>query len=216
MVYLFVYGLLRYGFSLYYRFLKDVRFVGLARIDGYLMYDLGGYPAIVRRDATVYGEVYDVETGTIYRLDMVEAEYDRVEVDAYFIGDLDLDDWIGPYKVSLYVYRDRPMGIRINSGDYSTYKSGIYTLNLFLPEGDRGLIDRSGVEPLSCIDARAIYSGRHIHGGLYRLENTQVSILDRHIGLGGKYRRTIKVIGEDGYTYFGFTYIGESTQEDRY
>lgn len=63
-MYLFVYGTLKRGHS-NHALLRGATYIGEARIRGYSLYRLGGFPGIVVNyencDAPVYGEVYEVD-----------------------------------------------------------------------------------------------------------------------------------------------------------
>ncbi len=72
---LFVYGTLKRGCS-NHPFLAAQTFLGVGRtVPGYLLYDLGGFPGMVRvpedRDG-VFGEVWSVDADTLASLDHLE------------------------------------------------------------------------------------------------------------------------------------------------
>jgi len=81
-IFLFVYGTLKKGFSRYF-ILEEAgaEFVGDAKLDGYVMYDLlGEFPAIVRdtednegnKKIKISGEVYKIDEKTLEKLDYLE------------------------------------------------------------------------------------------------------------------------------------------------
>ncbi len=67
----FVYGTLKRGFYANH-FLSEARFLGEGIIEGYEMYDLGSFPAIVEGKGKVKGEVYEVDRKTLNTLDFYE------------------------------------------------------------------------------------------------------------------------------------------------
>ena len=67
---LFVYGTLMSGFSRSRKLLHS-RFIGVAYTKG-LLYDLGGFPGLVKGEGRVFGELYDVNEQTLEVLDMIE------------------------------------------------------------------------------------------------------------------------------------------------
>jgi gamma-glutamylcyclotransferase (GGCT)/AIG2-like uncharacterized protein YtfP len=69
--YLFVYGTLKRGGSRHW-ILKDFSFLGHALAKGFVLYNLGPYPAMVYGDGVVYGEVYEVSEEILRELDWVE------------------------------------------------------------------------------------------------------------------------------------------------
>jgi gamma-glutamylcyclotransferase (GGCT)/AIG2-like uncharacterized protein YtfP len=71
MVRIFVYGTLRKGECRHY-FLEDSRFIGYARVKGYLLYNLGAYPGMVQGGGEVVGEVYEIPESFLKKLDLVE------------------------------------------------------------------------------------------------------------------------------------------------
>ena len=69
---LFVYGTLKKG-ECRSSFLDNSRFIGKRTLDGFVMFDTHfGYPAIVKGDGIVKGEVYEVSLETLLKLDKVE------------------------------------------------------------------------------------------------------------------------------------------------
>ncbi len=77
-IYVFVYGTLKRGFSLH-KYLAEAKFLGEAKLSGYEMYDLGWYPGIKSGKGEIYGEVYEVEPGTLAVLDEIEDEGEEYE-----------------------------------------------------------------------------------------------------------------------------------------
>ena len=67
----FVYGTLKRGFSAN-SMLQGARYLGEGVIEGYDMYDLGSFPAIIEGEGKVRGEVYEVDKGTLNLLDFYE------------------------------------------------------------------------------------------------------------------------------------------------
>jgi len=116
-VLLFVYGTLRYGFELNH-LLRNSPFIGLGYVEGFKMYDLGGYPGCVKGDGTIWGEVYQVSEELLRKLDEVEGYsgtpddlYERTSVTVNF-------DQKRKYKLSgvqMYVYR-RSIDDNMSSG----------------------------------------------------------------------------------------------------
>ena len=82
----FVYGTLKRGGD-NHRWIEDQQFVAEAHTTPvYRMYDLGGYPGMVRsaEGLSIQGEVWSVDEAGIARLDVLEdtdgGEYERVRV----------------------------------------------------------------------------------------------------------------------------------------
>jgi gamma-glutamylcyclotransferase (GGCT)/AIG2-like uncharacterized protein YtfP len=76
----FVYGTLRGGRGNYQRLLTTSECLGEHGVDGWDMYDLGHFPAIVKGSGSVTGDVFRVTPATFARLDMLEGYprfYDR-------------------------------------------------------------------------------------------------------------------------------------------
>ncbi len=81
MAVVFVYGTLKKGFNLHH-YLEDAKFLGDGFIEGYEMYKISWYPAVVKGEGKVFGEVYDVDEETLKILDVVEDEgvlYKRIK-----------------------------------------------------------------------------------------------------------------------------------------
>jgi gamma-glutamylcyclotransferase (GGCT)/AIG2-like uncharacterized protein YtfP len=64
---LFVYGTLRGG-DVRSHHLDGADYLGVHAVDGYRLYDLGPYPAVVAGEGRVVGEVYELSTATHLRL----------------------------------------------------------------------------------------------------------------------------------------------------
>lgn len=69
----FVYGTLMSGEG-NHRYLEDSKCLGLATIEGYDMYNVGWYPAIIPGDNLIIGELYQVPIEDIPSIDMLEGE----------------------------------------------------------------------------------------------------------------------------------------------
>ncbi len=74
----FVYGTLKRGFPLHHH-LRGARYLGRAWLRGFVMYDLGWYPAILPGEGVVSGELYEVDWATLLLLDEVEEEGEEYE-----------------------------------------------------------------------------------------------------------------------------------------
>ena len=89
----FVYGTLRKGDSRY-GVLDDCKCIAEeAYLDGYVMLHLGGFPGIISGDGRVLGEIYEIDSTILARLDSIEGYRDddpghslyiRTSVDAFF------------------------------------------------------------------------------------------------------------------------------------
>ena len=69
----FVYGTLMSG-EANHHYLQNSANLGLAVIEGYDMYDVGAYPAIIAGDGLIIGEVYSVSKKDLESIDMLEGE----------------------------------------------------------------------------------------------------------------------------------------------
>jgi gamma-glutamylcyclotransferase (GGCT)/AIG2-like uncharacterized protein YtfP len=71
---IFVYGTLKRGFAGAHLLLRDARFEGAASTaEGYALYDLGAYPALVRAsNGVVRGEAYSIPRDMLAVLDAYE------------------------------------------------------------------------------------------------------------------------------------------------
>ena len=69
----FVYGTLMKG-EANHRYLENSVFLGKTLLEGYDMYNVGWYPAIVAGDGLVVGEVYEVPVADIPSIDSLEGE----------------------------------------------------------------------------------------------------------------------------------------------
>ncbi len=112
--YLFVYGTLKRGGSRHW-ILEDFPFLGRARAKGFVLYDLGPYPAMVPEDGLVYGEVYEVSEEILRDLDWVEGVpvlYRRELIEVVFEDGTPLKAWA-------YIYNGNVKGYpRIEDGEW--------------------------------------------------------------------------------------------------
>jgi gamma-glutamylcyclotransferase (GGCT)/AIG2-like uncharacterized protein YtfP len=112
--YLFVYGTLKRGGSRHW-LLQDFPFLGRAKAKGFMLYDLGPYPAMVPGAGVVYGEVYEVPEEVLQSLDWVEGVpilYKRELIEVVFEDGFSLKAWA-------YVYNGDVKGYsRIESGEW--------------------------------------------------------------------------------------------------
>ena len=69
----FVYGTLMNG-ETNHRYLENSKFSGMATIEGYEMYSMGGYPAIIDGNSLIMGELYQVPNTDMPSIDMLEGE----------------------------------------------------------------------------------------------------------------------------------------------
>ena len=69
----FVYGTLMNG-ETNHHYLENSKFSGMATIEGYEMYNVGWYPAIIDGDGLIIGELYQVPTDDMPSIDMLEGE----------------------------------------------------------------------------------------------------------------------------------------------
>ncbi|OLR56973.1 hypothetical protein BHK98_06700 [Hornefia porci] len=68
----FVYGTLLRGRSNHRGYLRGCPCIGRGILEGFDMYDVGSFPAIVPGEGCVRGELYRVSRRTLERLDMLE------------------------------------------------------------------------------------------------------------------------------------------------
>lgn len=97
----FVYGTLKKNCG-NHALLERAEFIGEASADGFVMLDLGPFPACMQSDqgGTVYGEVYAVDDETFRRLDALEGypdHYNRVETDVTLATTRKVKAWIYVY-----------------------------------------------------------------------------------------------------------------------
>ena len=114
-----VYGSLRQGMG-NHRLLESSKFLGKDKLDGFIMYSLGGFPCIrtvFPEGNTITVEVYEVDDETFRRLDILEGYpsfYDRKKVDTQY-GEA----WI--YTIERE--KSRPV---VESGDWVLFRTGVY------------------------------------------------------------------------------------------
>ncbi|MCG6155215.1 gamma-glutamylcyclotransferase family protein [Rubinisphaera margarita] len=108
--YVFVYGTLKRGFCRAH-YMQGARFIDTARTEpGYLLFDVGEYPALVRHETgqSVQGELYEVEPDLWPILDEVEG----VAADLYRRLTVQLEAPHDELRVETYLYRRSITGLR--------------------------------------------------------------------------------------------------------
>jgi len=112
--YLFVYGTLKRGGSRHW-IIENLPFLGRAKAKGFVLYDLGPYPAMVPGAGVVYGEVYEVSKEALQSLDWVEGVpvlYRRKLIEVVFEDESSLKAWA-------YIYSGNVKGFpRIEDGEW--------------------------------------------------------------------------------------------------
>lgn len=80
------------------RYLKERKYLGQAVLPGYALFDLGKFPGIIPDSGEkVLGELYEIDSKTLERLDILEDTwrlYNRQAVEV----------WSGDIKTTAYVY----------------------------------------------------------------------------------------------------------------
>jgi gamma-glutamylcyclotransferase (GGCT)/AIG2-like uncharacterized protein YtfP len=106
-----VYGTLRQGF-INNDILENSEYLGEDILDGFLMFDLGYFPGVIRYgDDSIVVEIYDVDKNTLSDLDFLEGKdrmYNRELVDTSY----------GPS----YIYTIMNPWGEVISGDWKEYK----------------------------------------------------------------------------------------------
>ncbi|WP_424160298.1 gamma-glutamylcyclotransferase family protein [Thermocrinis sp.] len=112
--YLFVYGTLKRGGTRNW-LLEGFPFLGRAKAKGFVLYDLGPFPAMVPGAGLVYGEVYEVSEEILRDLDWIEGVpilYRRELIDVVFEDGFSLKAWA-------YIYNGNVKGFpRIEDGEW--------------------------------------------------------------------------------------------------
>ena len=101
---LFVYGTLMQGEVAHALLAERARFIGPATASGYALFDLGPYPAMVRGEGVVVGEIYEIDEISLPELDAYEGEgFGRARLATGEVA---------------YLATSAPRGPRIASGDW--------------------------------------------------------------------------------------------------
>ncbi len=234
MHYVFVYGSLRYGFELHHLIAKS-RYVGLGFVEGYIMYNLGGYPGVVKGDGIVWGEVYEVNSETLRKLDEVE-DFEGLEDDLYVRERtrvyFDQKRRFFQDDVNIYRYnqevRDKEL---IPEGDYSARMGMPKLVNYFayaentnpkvLRERGVNRIEREiravlrGYKLIFNVKCRyglcanlVEQEGEKVCGYLYLMTIEQLNHLDKHERHLLRYMREVVPVEDDlGNKYFAIVYM---------
>ena len=201
--FIFVYGTLLKGRSNYNRFLAPAEPEMRGEIEGFEMYDLSAFPAIVKGEGRVKGEVYKVTPEQLARIDRLEGEgtlykKEKVKVEGYNLFE-ELDAYV-------YVYNHKVDGLELIPYDSQPYKNEYvwyvaYGSNMcferFATYIEGGYCERNGKEYPACADTTLPTETRmvEIHLPMYfanynegSWEHSAVSFLDVN-GFGESYGR---------------------------
>ena len=235
-MYILVYGSLRYGFELHH-YLRRARFVGLAFAEGYDMFNLGGYPGVVKGEGRVWGEVYEVDERTISILDQIEDFkgepddlYVREQTRVYF------DEKRSFYLDNVFLYRyNQDVGDKepIVGGDYSRWIRMPVITNYFAYAENTNyeVLEERGVREVLrevnailpgyrlifnipckyglCANLKEDPEGK-VCGYIYMLTEDSLNSLDKAEEHIIKYlRRVVKVQDQEGKTYFAVAYLSD-------
>ena len=118
--FIFVYGTLLKGKCNYNRFLAPAEPEMRGEIEGFEMYDLGAFPAIVKGDGRVKGEVYKVNPEQLARIDRLEGEgtlytKEKVKVEGYHFNE-EVDAYV-------YIYNHKVDGLDVIPYASQPYKN---------------------------------------------------------------------------------------------
>jgi len=101
---IFVYGSLKKGFYNHNIYLEDVEYIGTGVIDGYDMYSLGKFPAIVEGNGVVYGELYKVTEEELSAIDMLEGYNPLTDTGLYIRRTVEVQTIAGKVLAEVYVW----------------------------------------------------------------------------------------------------------------
>lgn len=112
-----VYGSLRQGMG-NHRVLGDSPLLGQARVSGFEMFSLGGFPFVRHGEGDITIEVYEVNEHTSMRVDMLEGYplfYNREQIDTPY-GQA----WI------YFIDRQETTSPPVTHGDWVAYRTGTH------------------------------------------------------------------------------------------
>lgn len=201
-VYIFVYGTLLKGQSNYERYLAPLEPVMRGTIEGFNMFDLGAFPAVIYGDDIVKGEIYKVSWNMLDRIDRLEGEgvlykKEKVKVKSYEYDEV---------EAYVYLYLQSVSGCPMIPSEAQPYKNEYvwyvaYGSNMcyerFATYIEGGYYERNGKEYTACADTTLPTETRkvEIHLPMYfanynmgSWENSAVSFLDVN-GFGESYGR---------------------------
>ena len=114
MTLVFVYGLLKRGFSQYndLKLRELASFKGMASLPGATMYDEGSYPSIVLAgNSTVYGELFDVPSAMLSQIDSLHPGFEKLQRSVTVEG--------RPVVCWIYIKRSAPKASVVNLGRWT-------------------------------------------------------------------------------------------------
>lgn len=124
---LFLYGSLREGSFNYDIYLKELNLTKkVAKINGYHLFHIKnkGYPACIKGDGTVYGELYYVDKETLDKLQNLEQYFEYNKENSEYIYTLTTIELEDGSKTEAYMYLYN-LGAYLNENDELIYiKSG--------------------------------------------------------------------------------------------
>jgi len=111
----FVYGTLRRGLG-NHGYLANSRLVGEATINGYEMFDYGYFPAVVKGNGVIHGEIYEISDKTLKQLDTLEGH-------PKFYLRMEEKTWAGQFVWLYTMQASKVEGMtRVTSGDWLEHR----------------------------------------------------------------------------------------------
>lgn len=101
---IFVYGSLKKGFYNHNAYLADAEYIGTGVIDGYDMYSLGKFPAIVEGNGMVCGELYKVTEEELSAVDMLEGYNPLTDTGLYIRRTVEVQTIAGKVLAEVYIW----------------------------------------------------------------------------------------------------------------
>lgn len=156
--FIFVYGTLLKGKCNYNRFLAPAEPEMRGEIEGFEMYDLGAFPAIVKGEGRVKGEVYRVNPEQLARIDRLEGEgtlyiKEKVKVVGYCFHE-EVDAYVYIYNHKVDGLNPIPYASQPYKNEYIWYVS--YGSNMCFKRFSSyivgGYCERNGKDYDSCAD----------------------------------------------------------------
>ncbi|MBR4341229.1 MAG: gamma-glutamylcyclotransferase [Lachnospiraceae bacterium] len=117
--FVFVYGTLLKGKGNYNHFLAPADPVMRGEIDGFVMYELGSFPGIVKGEGKVKGEVYKVSKDQLSRIDQLEGEGSLYLRETAVVE----DDCFNRVEAYVYVYNHDVSGSDLIPYEAQPYKN---------------------------------------------------------------------------------------------
>ena len=115
---IFVYGTLKRDGALH-KLVKDAKYLGVDKLQGYMMFELGWFPGVIKTDdlrSSIYGEVYEINDDALFMIDIAEGSENQSGNESLFNRETCTTRFGDAF---IYLYNRSPYKVEVDGKFYS-------------------------------------------------------------------------------------------------